>query len=261
MALDTGDPFQYTTWAALLGRWLDLARASRAIDGGDDGPWQRAIVPIITFEAIAAAITQIDRLTPPERAIALDQASLLLDARSADLETAFEEWPPMAIAAHEAASEAVSDTHQQFAWTICWEGPGPLAMPPTIGVPAGRSDEGAVATMLPGTLALPGEPIAWWTGRHEPVLARGLAGCQAMPLDGPLQVWRIFDASGLALEDRVCDLAADEPKGGVPLLVASLVDGQRLDAPAIDQHYPPANPATLPEALVPVRWQAGVLAQ
>ncbi len=241
------------TWTSLLARWMDLARASRAMEGRGLKPSEAAAV--ITFEAVAMAMPHVRGLPIGERAYALDQAAVLLDARRADLDDALDTLPEFIEAAAAGAGEAIAAARRSFAWTIVWEGPGTLAMPAVESVPARASDEGMVALMLPGTLALPGEPIAWWLGRDEPMLARGVAGCRAAPLDDAVQVWRVFD-DGAASEDRVRIADDDGPAGGVPLIVPRLLNGTRLDIPEPGGDWPPARPETLGGTLPPVRWDA-----
>jgi len=251
-----GDAF---TWAALLARWMDLAKAAVAMDQGGGGGslpgggWRRGVPALITFEALSHAMGQLGMLPPDERSFALDQAVVLLEARRADLEDAFEEAPNVIAEAEAAAVRAIERARLQFVWTMVWEGPGLLTMPDVAGVPAGQTDDGAVALMLPGTLAVPGSPIAWWTGRHEPMLERGIAGCQARPIDCGLQIWRRFGSDGIALEDRIRDVNDEPPDGGVPLLVPLIAGGQRLDRPSPDA-WLPANPKSMPPHLPPLRW-------
>lgn len=248
------EPLGARTWAALLARWLDLARAARALDGGlEDGPWQRASAPLITCQALTLALRDVPTLPVAERTLALDQATLLLRTTVADLDEAFDDQPPAVSEAVHSAESALTGAHRAMVWTILWEGPDVLCMPDIDGIPARASDDGAVAMMLPGTLALPGEPVAWWTGREEPMLGRGICGCRPVPLDRPLQVWRRFITAGDALEDVVCDIDDELAGGAMPLLVPRLAGGQRLDAPVIDEHWPPANVDVI-DASIPVRW-------
>ncbi|HCA38394.1 MAG TPA: hypothetical protein DEO92_01795 [Phycisphaerales bacterium] len=244
-----------TTWAALLGRWMDLAKAARALDGQDGGPWQRALPAIITYEALSQALPHIGELSVRERSYALDQAAVLLEARRSDMDDAFDELPPVVAEADAAVVATIAETRRSFAWTILWEGPDALAVPDIPGVPARGSREGAMAIMLPGTLALPGEPIAWWTGRDEPMLARGVAGCQAIPLDVTLQVWRHFDTSGRACEDRVRHTDDDGPSSAIPMLLPLVAGGEHLEVPELPPGWPPKDAGTI-EPPPPVHWDA-----
>ena len=244
-----------TTWAALLGRWMDLARAARALDGRDDGPWQRAVPAIVTYEALTQALPGIGILPVEERCYALDQAAVLLEARRSALEDAFDELPPIVAEADAAVVAAITEARRSLVWTILWEGPGTLTMPEVGGVPSGASRDGALAMMLPGTLALPGEPIAWWVGRDEPMLARGLAGCRAVPLDMTLQVWRAFDADGRAVEDRVQHTDDDGPPNALPMLLPLVAGGDQLNPPDLPPDWP-LNNAQAIEPPPPVSWDA-----
>ena len=251
---DDIDPTDPMTWASLLARWMDLARTSQALVGQPGIVDRRAVPALITFEAIAMAMQHLGGLTATERNFALDQAAVLLDARRADLEDAFDELPGQLLQAEIDAVRSIDEARRSFAWTILWEGPGPLVMPDVTSVPARASDDGMVAVMLPNTLALPGEPIAWWLGRDEPMLARGIAGCRATPLDQALQVWRAFDETGRAIEDRVRDVSDDGPLGAVPLIVPRLLDGCRLEVPTLSDAWPPMDEKTLEPTAPPVRW-------
>jgi len=253
---DDIDPTDPMTWASLLARWMDLARTSQALVGQPGIVDGRAVPALITFEAIAMAMQHLGGLAITERNFALDQAAVLLDARRADLEDAFDELPGPLQQAEVNAMHAITEARRSFAWTILWEGPGPLVMPDIASVPASASDDGMVAVMLPKTLALPGEPIAWWLGRDEPMLARGIAGCRATPLDQALQVWRAFDDTGHAIEDRIRDVGDDGPPGAVPLIVPRLLDGSRLEVPMLGDEWPPMDAKTLEPTAPPVRWDA-----
>jgi len=237
------------TWTALLARWMDLAKSARALDGG----WDRAMPSLITFEALAQAMGCLHQLPAAERSYAIDQARTLLELRLADLED-FPDTPQAAIDAADAARAAIENAVHAQIWTIVWEGPGFLTMPEVTGTPARHSDEGAMAMMPPGTLALPGTPLAWWTGRHEPMLAMGIAGCRAVPTEEATQVWRVFGADHKASEDRVRSINDEGPADAMPLLIPRVAGGQRLATINLPEDWPPGNEQLLPEGLPPVRW-------
>jgi len=242
------------TWTALLAYWMDLARAARAFDAAPTGPWQQAMPALITFEALARCLPHIQALPVEERAVALDKAGVLLEARRADVEDAFDMQPDVLAEADASADAAIAAARQSLTWTLFWEGPGPLRMPEVLGVPARATDDGAVAIMAPGTLAVPGTPVAWWQGRDEPMLARGVGGCRAVPLLTPLQVWRAYADDGLMVEDRVRCVDDEAPEGAMPLLVPLLVGGSRLEPIVYPDGWPPRDEATLGGGLPPVRW-------
>lgn len=238
------------TWASLLAHWMDLAKAARAINPA----WDRAMPALITFDAITAAMQWIDHLSDEEQAYALDEASVLLEARLHDLEAMFDELPaPLSEAAHQARS-SIEMARLELVWQIVWEGPEMLTMPHVSGVPASNRDGGSTALMLPGTLALPGSPIAWWTGRHEPMLEQGIAGCRAMATTHATQVWRVFNDCGEMVEDRIRIVSDQGPEGGIPLLVPHVVDGAHLELPTLPAQWPPCDRQRTSDGGVPLRW-------
>ena len=91
------------------------------------------------------------------------------------------------------------------------------------------SHHGTLAAMAPGSLAFPGEPIAWWCERNAPSftsprLTRRAAG-------GPTQVLRFVDASSRFVADRVIALdalAEPLPIDALPMLTPLLLNGARI---------------------------------
>ncbi len=67
------------SWAALLGRWLDLAAASTALTDAQHGPqWRGSISSLVTLQAIVFALGEFDRLDEDERPVALDRSEVLV---------------------------------------------------------------------------------------------------------------------------------------------------------------------------------------
>jgi hypothetical protein len=84
--------------------------------------------------------------------------------------------------------------------------------------------------MQPGTIAMPGEPVAWWCGREAPVVPDGPSGAPPLrrrPADGPRQIYRGLDDEGLFTRDAVAALDG-ELLAGLPLLTPLLLDGVRI---------------------------------
>jgi hypothetical protein len=83
--MDTDRPPQ-VTWAALLGRWTEFARASVALPRNAEGDrWRRAVPAIIGLQAVTYGLGEMDRLAPDERALGLDRAAVLIDRHAAEL--------------------------------------------------------------------------------------------------------------------------------------------------------------------------------
>ena len=222
---------QFDTWTALLAHWTAMAGAARAIDGVADGPLSRAIPSIITCQALVHAFTDVLDLPDDERSLAIDRASAALARIEAQCETEFTQVPPLLEAVQLDAAEALDDLRLACCWTLVWEGPDQLrvAAPPK-GVPA-RGDCGTLLLALEGTVLLPGTPVGWWTGRHEPMLGHWIAGLQARPCRRGVQVWRTVDAHGRWVRDDVLDVDQDGPMDATPLLAPRVVEGARLRPP------------------------------
>lgn len=92
---------------------------------------------------------------------------------------------------------------------------------PDVAIPEERMPR-TVAVMTPGTPVMPGCPVAWWVGGLVPEVR----GCLVREAPEPVQVYRQFDADGLATEDLVAPLEALPP--GMPLIVPLREDGQPI---------------------------------
>ncbi|MBX3351895.1 MAG: hypothetical protein KF684_03095 [Phycisphaeraceae bacterium] len=81
-----GLPLSAMTWAALLARWTEFARASVAFPKDDRGErWRASVAPVIGLQATTFALGDIDALSPGERALGLDRAGVLVRAHAGDL--------------------------------------------------------------------------------------------------------------------------------------------------------------------------------
>ena len=102
-----------------------------------------------------------------------------------------------------------------------WLGPGPLVVARWLAELDGMV--GTMAVMEPGTIALEGEIIGWWT-EHPPLAA---PGCREEPMDQPVQVYRRFDPAGRYMDSITVPLHEELP-AGMPMLVPLCVQGQRV---------------------------------
>ncbi|MAD19424.1 MAG: hypothetical protein CMJ52_04280 [Planctomycetaceae bacterium] len=212
------------TWTTLLGHWTDLVKAGeglRASTDQDAEAWRASIPEVIRLQSITFALAELDRIDVPDRGLARDRASIGVEEASSRLD---ELWSgvPMPEALLDIASDASSALERAvyagLRW-IRWRGPGRFEVPEIDLELAGRA--GTLACAQPGTILLPGEPVAWWTEREPP---RELVG-EAFDVEpGPaVQVYRRLDESGRAIGDLVAPLA-DLPVG-LPILVPIAVDG------------------------------------
>lgn len=78
------------TWAALLGRWVELARAAVALpDDAEGRAWRASIPHIISLQAVTMALGEAGELDADERALGIDRAHILIDRAREGLTEAF----------------------------------------------------------------------------------------------------------------------------------------------------------------------------
>jgi len=82
------------TWAALIARWTDFARASVALpQDGEGGAWRASVAPAIGLQAVTLALHELHRLPADERAHGLDLASVLIRRHAGELNEAWRARP------------------------------------------------------------------------------------------------------------------------------------------------------------------------
>lgn len=244
------------TWAALLGRWLDMAAASVAIGDDQDGPqWRRSISSFVTLQAIVFALEEFESLADDERPVALDRAEVLVSDARGQLE---ETWPAgipdSLVEALEDAEGAIGMLESRMVWTLRHVGSEPLYMPVLEDTPCRHFEGGTLAMVPPGTIVMPGAPVAWWTCRREPELVEAIPEHRIELLARPVQVWRMMDASGRFVSDRVTDLDCMLEQA-VPLLVPRLVDGTPQEAFPLDaETWSKRLEERMPPGMLKVTW-------
>lgn len=206
-------------WAALLGRWIEFAKASVALPtDGDGGRWRASIVPFIELQAIVWALGELHEIPAADRAVARDRAEVHVRKASAALDSAWRGVPmPEAILELlDDATIALRESIYAGLVEVVWLGPGAFEVPE---VPLGDI-AGTLAIMPPGSLAMPNEPVAWFTER-EPI---AIPGCTARPAKRARQVYRELAPDGRFVRDVVAPLEWDIP-AGLPMLVAISIGG------------------------------------
>lgn len=224
-------PLEPIAWIALVARWVEVARASRTVANAD--PRLRdSIAPLIAIESTTAALGELARVAPDERAHARDLAEITVRDAARELDGLWrgEEWPPELHAACEAAERALRHAIYAGLEELVVTGEGAFVVPELgLGLDAHGSDEspqrGTLAAMPPGSIAMPGEPVAWWCGRAapeagDPRLVRRLA-------DAPIQVYRELDERGRFVRDRIASIELDV-EAGLPMLTPLLLEGIRI---------------------------------
>lgn len=209
------------TWTALLGKWLEFAKASVALpDDADGRRWKQSVTPIVTLQAVTFALDEIDDLAAMDRPHALDRAEMLIDEHAGGLDRTWSdvERPGM-------IDEVIRDARGALASAsavteLIWPGPGPLDVPDF----EIEQYRGTLAVMQPGTRAMPGEPIAWWIG------GRGLVqpGAKPSPTRHPRQVYREITEDGSMTRDIIALIEQEMPANALPLLVPLFEDGEAV---------------------------------
>jgi hypothetical protein len=217
-------------WAALLGRWIEFAKASVSLpDDGTGGRWKRSVVPFIELQATVWALRELSEIGEDDRSVARDRAELTVRKANAALS---EVWgshpmPGSILELIDDATVALREAIYAGLREIVWEGEGPYEVPEVPGVDDGDAAPcGTLALMPPGSLAMPGEPIGWFTER--PALA--LPGCVTRASRGATQVYREIDDAGRFVRDVVAPLEGDIPVG-LPMLVARSIAGVAVRRP------------------------------
>jgi hypothetical protein len=206
-------------WAALLGRWIQFAQASVALPAdGEGGRWKRSIAPFIEVQAIVWALGELAELPEVDRAAARDRAEVQIRRATASLDEIWrgEPMPESMLELLNDATIALREAIYAGLTELVWQGDGVFQVPEVdVGV-----TQGTLAIMPPGSLAMPGEPVAWFTER--PAIA--VPGCEARPASRARQVYRQLDPRGVFVEDIIAPLESDIP-AGLPMLVALSIDG------------------------------------
>lgn len=82
------------TWAVLLAKWTEFARASVALpDSGEAGLVRRSVTDIIALQAVWFSLRQLDELDRAERSVGLNRAGVLIERHASAIAERFEGQP------------------------------------------------------------------------------------------------------------------------------------------------------------------------
>jgi len=82
------------TWAALLAKWIEFARASVALPQDDSGrAWKQSVAPIIELQAVTCALGELNVLPDAEVSVARDKAEVIVDRAETNLREVWEGQP------------------------------------------------------------------------------------------------------------------------------------------------------------------------
>lgn len=225
------------TWTALLGRWMDFARASVAMPKDAEGDrWRECVPAVINLQAVTFALAELTSLATEERPLARDRAEMIIRENVEKIRTTYRS---AGVPIEDSLAEICTDARaalEASAWAgaveLVWEGPGTMVVPSLPDVSELITpDVGGAAVMQPGTIVMPGEPVAWWVDREGGAMAAAFSSCQGateQPCEGePRQVYRQVDDEGRIVRDVMAPVTA-EPVPGLPLLVPLLDSGRPI---------------------------------
>ncbi|UCD76819.1 MAG: hypothetical protein JSV91_07800 [Phycisphaerales bacterium] len=230
------------TWTALLGRWMDFAKASLAVPRDAEGDRWRACVPaVINLQAVTFALADLGELPVKERPLGRDKAEMIIRDNARKVRETFRGavMPDSLAEICADARAALKASVWAGAVELVWEGPGVFVVPggitdACVEDDAGDADVpgvGTLAVMQPGTLVMPGEPVAWWVDREggalADVLVEVMGDAAAYVVGGARQVYRQMDDAGRIVRDVLAPITA-EPLPGLPLLVPLLESGRPI---------------------------------
>jgi hypothetical protein len=238
-------------WTALLARWLDYARAAKSLPTDASGArWRGAVEHVITLQALRMALGDLTRVAEPGRPVARDLAAIQIRGAAAGLNALWQGEPlPHSLRELVHDAECALQSASPGAFTeLVWLGEGELVMP-ALDEPGGPDTPGGtLLLMAPGTIALPGEPVAIFAHRAAPSIAlpaalgtapasrptgRGAlrterdARIEARSAGELAQLYRTFDAAGRwsgSFRRRVHDEVPD----AMPMLVPIWAQGERV---------------------------------
>lgn len=219
-------------WTALVARWVEVARASRAIPP-ELAQLRDSIPHLIAIEATTAALGELARVPEIDRPHARAVAEVAIRRAAAELDRLWrgEEWPNEFTEACEAAERALERAAYAGLSALVVAGDAAVEVP-RLELGFDRDDpathRGSLAAMPPGSIAMPGEPVCWWVGREAPTVPAD-DGDAATRLElvrsaEALQVYRGLDERGRFTEDTLAPIT-EEVVAGLPMLVPLLLDG------------------------------------
>ncbi len=223
------------SWTVLLGKWIDFAKASCALSTDAEGTsWRDSVPHIITLQAVTFALADLERLEPDDRPHARDRAEIIIEQSETALHAIWEGQAPGSVVemALDARSALNASVYKGLVELI-WPGPGEMIMPgvPLEDILAGR---GSVALAQPGTILMPGEPVAWWCDRNGDDLRLLLLDCIEAHPSRPRQLYRVFDGSGAIERDCLLPIDEDPPANAMPLLVPLMHMGRHIGTFTLD---------------------------
>ncbi len=218
----------------LLGRWMDLARASAALP--PDDRWRVSVPAVIGLQAVSCALAESLELPTSERLLGVDRGAVLIRRHVAQLNDTWRGEPMP-----ERLTELIADA--RAAWNVAAEaGVEWVVAVERLEMPDVAAHlEGAMGDVLaapPGTILFRGSPAVFARPETIEFNVHGLTRGEVGP---PRQVYR---RGGTDPCDIVAPMLTALPAGR-PLLVWMVRDGERQAIPE-SQQAPVAPDLVLP---------------
>lgn len=256
------------TWATLLAGWVQFAQSAVALPKDESGErWRASIAPAIGLHAISMALTELHKLDPDERPLAMDKAELGIKEHAKTLN---ESWggESMPHTLMTLMSDARTSWEESLHEGVVWIAASDRFIARH---PADSTDKlldtdflGEIFVATPGTTLFEGAPVAWTRdnagGQPDDeiirIISEFLGSCDGETFDPQIvrpvhQVYRQFDfLHGGAQRDFVAPVTGDLPPGQ-PLLIPLLVGGEICPVPLPPRSSKPTDP-------VPVEWMDAI---
>ncbi|MFK7960757.1 MAG: hypothetical protein AB8G96_09545 [Phycisphaerales bacterium] len=252
------------SWAALLAQCSDFAKASAAWgESGDEGRWRTSTAPIIALQSTTFALHQLSRVEEAERPLARDKAEMTIRREVGAIDAAWRGIPMPAelLALQDEARTALERSNYVDAVELVWTGEEPFEVPAGLArivdaIECGREPRaGTLLVAQPGTLIMPGSPVAWWNERPWPDVNGAFDALEPIETDRPRQIYRQLNAVGRIFGDSVRPIWS-EPDAGMPLLVPLLDRGRTVGRFTVDpEHWAEQQRAAMdagPNGCIPV---------
>lgn len=216
-------------WTALVAHWTGVAQAACVLPRDAEGDRWRAAVPhVIELQALAFALHDVQRVAAEERAFARDRAAVRIRAAAGALDALWrgEPMPDALLALMADAQRALRAAAHPGLVELVWRGPGAFVVPAADESGGPETPGGTLLMMAPGTIALPGDPVAIVAERPLPRFA-GVERIDPCEVPEMRQLYRTFDATG-RWSGSFRQALDDELPAGMPMLVPLWVQGERV---------------------------------
>jgi len=214
-----------------LGLFISILAWQRVLEHGlaaVHSAKERLLSIIDERQALTFALRDIARVREADRAVARDRAAVQIREAAAALDALWrgEPMPEDLLERIEQAERAWRASAYPGLLELVWPGPGELVMPELVGEGGADRPGGTLLALAPGTVVLPGEPVALVAERPMPEIP----GTEARLATELSQLYRTFDEEG-RWTGSFRHPVDDELPAGMPMLLPLWVQGEPLARP------------------------------